>query len=338
VELPALLNRFRMSPGLEGLRLTVLEPAEIPVVDYSQATINLWLSKAERALLRSLEENLSRREFRHLGDFAPREKRGFTPRKIGRSFIEVLELAKREQAGESLSEEEEAEVARHSASFKTLAEKASTSAAEVFSWQAEERSPEQFKDEIAQYLDRCRAAMPKVIRLAAGENLPRTRFAITNETHENYSQVRVIVHIPGDVEAVPTTSRADNEGRLPAPPRPFGRYRVQPFGGFAGALGSELTGGRLPRMTGLPWRGPTPSDVAIRNGGSTTLTFSPVDLRPLEADVPLAAVVLLPQVPAESVVAASWEATSLSVRGVARGAVGLNLGTEPLLLRDLLND
>jgi hypothetical protein len=311
---------------LQGLRLAVSEPDEIPVVDYSESAIEQWLSDVERRLLRSLSQSSLRHQpSRHLGDLTPKI------RSTGPSFFEVQELARRKEAGETLSAEEEAVLAKELKAIKSLAPEMMRNAAEALSWTAEERSPEE-------YLERCREAMPEVIRLAAAEKLPRTQFLATNETRENYAQVRFVVYIPGSVEAVPTASRADNEGRLPRPPRPFGPRRVKPFGGIAGSIDTGFIS-QVNHMAAHfdQLRAPGAS-VDIRNGGSTTLTFSPIDLRPLESDVALAPLVLVPQVPIDSTIVASWEATSVSVRGVASGNTDLRLSADPRSLAELLTD
>lgn len=333
VELRALLGRFRTVSELQGLHLAIGEPEEVSVVDYSEHAIEQWLSDVKKRLLRSLNQSTVRQQSpRHLGDLTPKS------RSTGPSFSELQDLAGRKEAGESLSVEEEATLIKELEAMRTFAPDMVRTAAEALSWMEDERSPEEYKAEVATYLERCREAMPEVIRLAAGEKLPQTLFLATNETRENYAKVRFVVYIPGSVEAVPNTSRASNVGRLPRPPRPFGPRRVSPSGRITASMASGWMSQVNHLTTHFGQLNIPGTSVDIRNGGSTTLTFSPIDLRPLESDVALAPLVLLPQVPIDSAIMASWEATSVSVRGVARGNTGLRLGTDPRSLAELLTD
>lgn len=334
-ELRALLRRYKALSNLHGLRVSLSEPSEIPVVDFSDVAIEKWIDEARTSLLRSLDQFNSRpqRRSRHLGDYTSKTK------STGPSFFEVQELARRKEAGELLSQDEEARLAKELRSIKNMVPEISGALYRAASWKAEDRSPEDYKAEVSQYLETCRKILPRVLRSAAGEKLPEILLTVTNETIENYAEVRVVIHVPGNVEAAPVTIRAENEGRLPDPPRPYGPYQVDLFSGLGPGIGQQWMTSRsfVPHHYGIDTSA-TRKDVGIRNGGSTTLTFSPVNLRPQESDVVLAPFVLLPQIPADSLITASWEATSVSVRGVARGSIVLPLGADPQPLKNFLVD
>ncbi|MGC4769244.1 hypothetical protein ACLQ25_09720 [Micromonospora sp. DT44] len=206
----------------------------------------------------------------------------------------------------------------------------------LFPQTEEDRTPEEYRSEVTKYLEKCRVALPHVLRRTAYSKLPPVQLALTNDTEENYSAVQVVVYLPGTVSAERPLMLAANEARLPKPPRPYGPYMDSPLGrqvdiyrhsAFQGSSENVIFGNV--NVTGPP-------GVQIDNGGSVTLTFSPVDLRPLECDVLLTPVVLLPQVPIDGSIVATWTATSKSVRGVEKGSLEIPLAIEPASISDFI--
>ncbi|MEU8371263.1 AlbA family DNA-binding domain-containing protein [Micromonospora tulbaghiae] len=293
VELRRLLERAKSIPELHGITLTLAEPREVPTIDFSGQAVEDWVSTTRRRLLASL----------------PRP--------------DPQELADRH-----LGIPKERAVFRWAQEYSEI-----TRGLGSFSQRPEDRTPEQYKEEVERYLERCRQAVSYAGRRAAAEKLMPIKLVVSNETKDNYSAVRVVLYIPGAVEAVRPSKRATNEGRLPATPRPFGP-RTAP------ALGQEVS--RLPRAiigkdSQINFLRHEESAVDIVNGGSATLTFSPFDLRPLDRDVPLAPFVLLAQVPFDEPLIASWQATSKSVRGVTTGTLEIPLANRPIPLHDLVD-
>jgi hypothetical protein len=329
VELQGLLNRATTTSALHGLRFTLIAPEELPLIDFSSSAVDRWLIEERNARLASLQAQIapeSPLEVGHprsLGDLTPASRKSS---KSGISFFELKELADRQGAGEHLSADEQARLETGMQSLRPGIAALAAAASKMLEWQPEKRTAPQYETEVEEYLDRCRERLPRVLRLSAGERLPPARFAICNDTDENYPQVSVLLHVPGAIEAAPVQKRASNEGRLPLPPLPYGSRRASPLGPLLGDYA------RLRPAMVIPKAGPTRQpglSVSIEHGGSVTLTFSPIDVRPQQQRVLLAPVVLLPQIPIESPVIATWEATSSGVRGVARGTVSLTLGTKP---------
>lgn len=177
---------------------------------------------------------------------------------------------------------------------------------------------------------RAERLVPSVLHRAAGERVTPAQIVLNNDTDENYPEVEVSLHIEGSVEAVPHSTRAANEGRLPSRPLAYGPRRAKllptPLQNFTDILNSPAYHGAwsTPSITGF--KGPS---VRIENGGSAILTFSPVDVRPRQQNVPLAAVVLLAHMPSGAIARATWEATSTRVCGIAHGELQVPIIGEP---------
>ncbi|MEV6800158.1 ATP-binding protein [Micromonospora rifamycinica] len=202
----------------------------------------------------------------------------------------------------------------------------------------EDRTPEQYEDEVKEYLRRCKEALPYVFPRAAAEKLAPIELRISNQTEENYSAVQVVLYIPGTVEAARPSARAMNVARLPTPPRPYGPWDIGPIYAGRGEVGRLRRIIEAASTEGIFIPQHNAKTVEIDNGGSVTMTFSPLDLRPLEQDVPLARVVLLPYVPLGESITASWKATSKSVRGVARGTLEIPLAESPTPISSLVDE
>ncbi|MEU8296470.1 ATP-binding protein [Micromonospora sp. NPDC048909] len=293
IELRRLFERAKSASELHGITLALAEPREVATVDFSDDAVEDWVAATRRQLLASLPHpGLQERAALHLGLPA-------------------------ESAISRLAHEAQEEISRGIRGALRRRE--------------EDRTPEQYREEVERYLQRCKDGLSYVGRRAAAEKLTPVKLTVSNETKENYSAVKVVLYMPGAVEAVQPSTRAMNEGRLPALPRPFGPY-VQPVSGRQASRLSQMLVGSHSQIN-LHLRDESTVDIA--NGGSTTLTFSSFDLRPLERDMPLVPVVLLAQVPFDGPIAASWQATSKSVRGVTKGSLEIPLAKHPTPIRDL---
>jgi hypothetical protein len=185
----------------------------------------------------------------------------------------------------------------------------------------EDRKPEDYDTAVNEYLDAVRAGMRGLARLRAVlAGLSVLRLVLENRTADNYEEVAVELHLPGDVRAYESHHEAEVEVQgLPSRPRRWGPRTIKPH---------SLT---LPDMTSIhrAARFHTPT---IRNDGSATITYPVLHLRP-EAIRPLDRIFLVAMAgPGE--IAGTWQATSKSVSGVARGNLTVPMG-EPISLREL---
>lgn len=192
----------------------------------------------------------------------------------------------------------------------------------------ESRTEAEYETQVEDYLAEVKVEWPEAMRKAAAYLIQPPVFIVTNLSERNYLQLEVKVHVAGEADAVeyePDIEELNLWNLLPSAPRIWGPYRKNPF-----AL-------PVPGLAGLGLRaqdfGPS---TTIQRGGSFTLTFPPVDLRPgqteiLERDW----VVLIPSWRTGSVTAA-WTATATNIDGQARGEFAILFNGEDVNLYESL--
>jgi hypothetical protein len=205
---------------------------------------------------------------------------------------------------------------------------------QVAGYQPEDRTPENYRDEVESYVEKLREAAPVVAAaraMAAGDS--RLLPLVENPTESNFRELRVRLHVPGRVMAIDADDEEEwAERRLPAPPRVWGSMR--PPAGFdlmsSFASPSLFTSPKLPRLRR--------SSLYIEHDGSATLTFDPIDLRPRDV-VELDPFHLFPRVElVGETIQATWEATSTSADGVASGVLPIPVRDEPVTIEQLLDE
>jgi hypothetical protein len=331
-ELSALVARATSKTAIGGIRVGLSQSRELSPVDFSTQAIDSWLDRERDRCLVSLRayRRPQSRGPRHLGSF------GTPGGSSGLSFAEAEDLAQRQRDGETLTEAERTQLASALQTARAAAASVAGTLAKMTRWEDETRTSEQYTAQVEAYIASCRTRLPQVARLGAAEHLTPTRFVVSNDTDDNFPEVEVTLHLDGDVEAVKLSRRASNEGRMPRAPEPFGprqvpRFAVSPLD-FAGRVPPNFDHRHL--LGNIERAG-----VDIDNGGSATLTFSPVDLRPGQRNVALVPVVLLAQGEPGIEVRGSWQATSSGVPGIARGELGPIAFTSPqLALSDALTE
>jgi hypothetical protein len=184
---------------------------------------------------------------------------------------------------------------------------AAIAASRLFASQPEPRTEAQYQAAIERYLGAIREALPGAMLHAAVGMVAAPKFTATNLTQRNYERLLVGVHIAGEVDAERTRSRPLKlSDLLPRRPRLWGPIRT------------SLT----PTIPAIyqPPQFPNSPRTIVEHGGSVTLTFPPVDLRPgktvtLEDKY----VLLVPAHCAEAVIA-EWSATATNANGQASGS------------------
>lgn len=182
----------------------------------------------------------------------------------------------------------------------------------------EERSPEQYKEDVRRYLADSRAKLPEAIDEAAAVILEPVVLRLTNLTDTPLLSVQVVVYISGNIRALEPDEGfyAQNETfpeALPMQPR-YGPTRSIPV---LGSLPPNY-GNIRPIQAG-------PS-IEIDNSGSALLHLPPVDLRPgryVDLD-PF--VLITPELP-ESFTA-EWTATSINMDGSVMGQLLIPCGDQ----------
>ena len=176
----------------------------------------------------------------------------------------------------------------------------------------ENRSPEEYRHQVASYLDQMVSLLPSIARAdALKDRAPSMQLVVINETERNFAGTRVEIAIEGDVWGHRTAEDAQPE--VPLPPRKWGAAPGLYMPTFA----------TIPMIPTFDTWGPH-----IDNSGSTSIEFPDVDLRPggqerldpihLVCDAELAGATLI----------AKWTATSSNASGIARGEFPIKVSSD----------
>lgn len=181
----------------------------------------------------------------------------------------------------------------------------------------EDRTEEEYRQEVEQYGQQLEAALCEALDDAAAHVLVPFAPIVTNMTERNYERVRVELHVEGDVRALEPADEGvnfDPLAHLPRRPRKWGPWTTSKLAGMlpqASYISSSFSG-----LGGASF-GPS---VEIENGGSTTLRYDAIHLRPRASETLDPVVLVIPE-GAASPLRATWRATATNVDGQARGEV-----------------
>lgn len=197
----------------------------------------------------------------------------------------------------------------------------------------EDRSEEEYRQEVQRYGEDLESALRRALDDAAAHVLVGFAPIVTNLTERNYERVRVELHVEGDVRALEPANESDDFdplAHLPRRPRKWGPWTTSKLAGMlsqvnyfppsSGGLGSASLG---------------PS-VEIENGGSTTLRYDPIHLRPRARETLDVVVLVVPEGTA-SPLRATWRATATNVDGQAGGEVEVLVEGDVVDLWDMLD-
>ena len=174
---------------------------------------------------------------------------------------------------------------------------------------AEDRSEKQFEAQVDAYLEAIRADWSVIMRRAAVHMLNPAIFVLTNNSTRNYQEVLVELHVAGDADADehdPDAEDLNLFALLPEPPRAWGPRDNPVLRSF------------LPSWHGTDFSAPRvqlPPPFTIDNGGSFTLTFAPVTLRPQQRHVLADNICLLIPTARTEPITATWTATATNTDG-----------------------
>jgi hypothetical protein len=332
-ELRQLTERANAGATIHGIGVSLVN-SDLQPVDLSERAIEHWISGLRDAYMHRLRAHQSAPP-QGLRQVDLGKSAGIGRSGRGLTAAELIELERRKEAGEDLTDEQEERLAAASKATRDALNSATRGL--LTRVEPETRSTEEYIKEVETYIQECRRALPRVLRLAAAERLTPAAFVLHNGTDENFPDVRLRLHLEGPVEAAEPGRRATNEGRLSPAPRPYGPRRLKLFPEGLGL--TPIYRGFNPRPVGLPYSGPDARlRVDIENTGSASLTFSPVHLRPLEREAALAPVVLLASVPPGGEIIASWEVTSTGTKGVAAGELVIPFHGDVWSISDALRE
>lgn len=175
----------------------------------------------------------------------------------------------------------------------------------------EDRSPDDYRAETEKYLERCRAGFEGAEGRAAARALPVLAWGVENLSDDNLENLLVTVHVQGDVFAF---EKLDN---FTLRPQAYQRPRLWGPRGIADRF-DRLTPQSITQSLPVSYSRPSPRPT-IQNGGSATIEFPALHLRPrtteaLEADL---ALMVMPTVPGP--IRCTWRATATNLSAVGTG-------------------
>lgn len=225
----------------------------------------------------------------------------------GVTMKEIILMEKRGGAGETLTDQDEAVLA---ASRRKLAGLISAVT------QPDARSPEQYLNEVEEYLTKCSMQMRRTVEWKyARQAALGFRVTVVNPTDRVFESVQVEIHLPGDVSAIAAGELVEPPDHLPSQPSSFGQPRSlivrQPE-----SLISVMP--RAPKLHRWPR-----SD----NSRSANVEHEPVNVRP-RSRVVLAIVHLLPRVAPGSTLDGTWSATATNALGKISGPLTVTVGQD----------
>lgn len=321
-ELAALVERSAGATVLAGVTVTLARPDAIRPVRFGAQEREAWIDAARDGALESL------RQAQQPPDPKPVKatRRSFSTEGAGPSIADLERLEERQAQGDELTADELAQLGHAKKQVGQLRDAfeglAKTSFIKIV---PEDRTAEEYEAEVSGYVDELDETLLDELRAVASQLLEPCVIELRNETAANLPEVRLVLHVPGQDTFA---SEPDEDGPgLPEPPRPFGPRQVSLLGGLG--LGHSFPY-VLPPGSYAVSRGP---GVQIDNGGSATLRFDPIHLRPHDT-VQLPPVVLA--LPPGDAVAATWEATSTGTDGVLRGTLLLPVDGTPLAVEEAL--
>lgn len=192
--------------------------------------------------------------------------------------------------------------------------------------QPESRSVDDYKAQVHKYMMELEAAIPEAVRQTAPAHLEPVLFTIFNRSNKNVPSLEVQVHVPGNVTAATPERRGAVSPPLPPAPRVWG-----PRSALASV--APLMTALPPHLLVQPGRHAGPR---IENGGSVTITFNPVDLRPLERRALDEIILLVEEPPGD--IEIRWVATSTGHDGQITGVVHVPVGEREWGLLDHFAD
>jgi hypothetical protein len=299
-------------------------PAEVTPLDLGPAAIEEWIS-AERAVLLAPLTPI-RRQKTGTGPKQPVSLDRLREAATGVTPRELRDLKRRHAAGEVLTAEEQARREAGQALARAMA--AMTGRAFSQPQRQEDRSRDEYVQEVESYLNSAREAAAQVaINVAIERELIRLQPSVTNHSDRNFPKVEVELYVAGHVMALDDELDIDE---FPARPRLFGTPRPSPLSALAwSGLVAPPDLPRIPAARGIP-------EITIDNSSSASLRFRPVDLRPKRSEELAAFHLVVPADLAGQTLSIAWTATSSGADGQANGSLALGVGATPARLKELL--
>jgi hypothetical protein len=283
------------------LRLDIeIDPGLPPSFAFLDDSIDRWVQEERRKCLASLTAPITSAK----GVSKPEP--GDAELLRGVTMNEMLALEARRSAGEALTDQDEATLA---ASRRKMWGLISAVA------QPDARSPEQYLEEVEDYLARCSSHMRRTAEWQHVHAAPGQTVTVVNLTDRVFESVQVEIDLPGEVSAIAIGDLLEPMDFLPHRPRSFGELRP---------LIDTMAGNLFPTAPLTP---KLPRWPTINNSRSVEVKYEPVILRP-RSRVTLDIVHLLPRVAPGTTLAGTWSATATNARGKICGRFTVTVGQD----------
>ncbi|MFI5621713.1 helix-turn-helix domain-containing protein [Streptomyces sp. NPDC051567] len=186
------------------------------------------------------------------------------------------------------------------------------------------RSPEEFRQEVDEYLSDFDLAMQHALAQAVSATGAPLTLTLTNPGEDNLTKVQVVLSLPGTVTAY-VTADAEEEVDWPHQPAKYGEGTIPALGIHQGVLGVQPPAYHLPSLH---------SPDIEQQDGRTLIRFAPVDLRPHET-VALDPITVYSSQEADSF-PSEWRATATNVSSKVQRSLSIPAQRLELDLRGVL--
>jgi hypothetical protein len=245
---------------------------------------------------------------------------------------EAAALDVSEEAVDAWIEQERATLLAASGVRRRLRE--GTVGAATFEDRVRRERPEHEK-KVEAYLTKVRPYVRDIWRSQVQKaELGQMDLAIVNLTEHNFAAVKVVMEFQGDVWSAFSRFDIDTSG-FPERPRSWASREKEfaPAQASSSSIWDSLRAARVmsPTVDPSKYLDPLKSAGSSTNSGSTTLTFSSVDVRPAYRHHIGPAYLMASAEYAGEEIEGTWYATSTSASGIARGVFTVRVASEPLV-------
>ncbi len=287
-------------------------PAEDPVIEE-------WLADEQAACLVGVNQY----EHRHAEPIRPG---GFVVGSGGGPTVrDVVDLERREAQGQQLTPEERrtlSEARESMAETRRNLLAALSASTDLFS-RPEGRTPQQYRDEVRDYIDKARvAALLRLTQEFVAAGLGRIQIELTNATDRPFQSVIVELRLPANGEVFTKVVPERDRECIPPRPREFGQRERTGFEPSSLGVGMRLS---------IPPQWPIPAKPQIRvdrGGDFVKVKFPGVELRATGVVALPEVFVVVPQGQGSSLEIA-WEATDVNAHSRVVGTIRLHVGAPP---------
>jgi hypothetical protein len=191
----------------------------------------------------------------------------------------------------------------------------------------ERRSEEDYREEVAGYLDELREQLPGILPArAVMHGVARLRLTVVNNSDATFTKVQVEAKLPADVWVTEWRYEMEDQAEPPKAPTPYGQARLSRLG-YSGISMSSLIN---PGGPVTPWR----PDVD-RRSDAVYVEYLPEDVR-ARGVTPLPSLWLVIGDPSRRSIEVRWEATATNAQRRLSGTLSVPVDEPPVAVEELM--